>query len=47
MSLPGKMKDGYKYYDYRDRYLLKGKDDSRCIFCSSARLSKEYENLLK
>jgi hypothetical protein len=47
MSLRGVMKGGYRSYDYRDRYLLKDVDDNRCVFCSSARLSKEYENLLK
>ena len=34
-------------FDYRDRYLLKNRDENRCVFSSSAKLSKEYENLLK
>jgi hypothetical protein len=41
------MKGGFMNFDYRDRYLLKDRDENRCVFSSSASLSKEYENLLK
>jgi predicted nucleotidyltransferase len=47
VSLPCEVKNEYLSFDYNDRYRLKDRDDNRCIFCGSARVSKEYENLLK